>query len=313
MKFMYCSKMSNQKKIHMKKIVLFFAAAVASLSAISQTVHTLTIQSTKANSVSTYIDDGDMTHHNGVPSLVIADWTAGGTLYHWRSFIKFDLSLMPSGATIDSAFLSLYANPTSLSGNSGYPTWGTDNASIIYRVTAPWDTATLSWASQPTYSTAHADTLSQSTGDTENYVKVDVTGMVHDMFSSGGNLGFMMKHIQETTGLNSMIFYSQYVPSADSLLTPKLVVKYTTLPSGNITLNSKDGPVEIFPNPATNMVTITDRNSVINQVTVTNLLGQIVYDCAYNAISVQINFAHLQAGLYFIKLNGAFAGKLRRE
>ena len=39
-------------------------------------------------------------------------WTINGTQVSWRSFLKFDLSMIPPGSIVNSAHLSLYyANP----------------------------------------------------------------------------------------------------------------------------------------------------------------------------------------------------------
>jgi len=66
---------------------------------------------------------------------------------------------------------------------------------------------------------------------------------------------------------------------------------------------NKNEIVNIFPNPATTSLTITSTNT-IKHITVTNLLGQILYICNYNTEQVEIDVAYLPSGVYFVKING---------
>ncbi len=60
----------------------------------------------------------------------------------------------------------------------------------------------------------------------------------------------------------------------------------------------------IYPNPATTLLTVSaDEN--ISTVTISNVLGQVIYAGTYNALSAQIDVADLQAGIYLVKVNGS--------
>ena len=61
--------------------------------------------------------------------------------------------------------------------------------------------------------------------------------------------------------------------------------------------------ISIYPNPTTTELTITSRDK-INTVTISNLLGQVMYSHEYNTTQVQVNIADLPKGIYFIKVNG---------
>jgi len=67
-----------------------------------------------------------------------------------------------------------------------------------------------------------------------------------------------------------------------------------------------------YPNPATTDFTITAQN-LINQIIITNVLGQTVYTHHYNNKQVQINVANLRSGVYFMKVNGSEVRKFVKE
>jgi hypothetical protein len=68
----------------------------------------------------------------------------------------------------------------------------------------------------------------------------------------------------------------------------------------------------IYPNPATTSLTITSQ-SPINQITITNLLGQTIYSNNYNSEQVQVDVSDLPTGLYFVKVNGSEMRKFMKE
>jgi hypothetical protein len=51
----------------------------------------------------------------------------------------------------------------------------------------------------------------------------------------------------------------------------------------------------------------------ITSLSITNLLGQTVYNNIYNTDKVQIDVADLPKGLYFIKVNGSQVQKFLKE
>lgn len=82
------------------------------------------------------------------PELNATAWTTGGSPVYGRGLVKFDLSTIPAGATILSAKLSLFSNPTPLNGNLIDANFGTANAMYIERVNSNWSSTTV-WATLP--------------------------------------------------------------------------------------------------------------------------------------------------------------------
>ena len=75
-------------------------------------------------------------------------------------------------------------------------------------------------------------------------------------------------------------------------------------------LNS--GEVTVFPNPATTEITIQSTDSV-SQITITDLLGQVVYRSMCTAKKKMVNIADLPSGMYLLKINGSEVRKFLKE
>ncbi len=78
-----------------------------------------------------------------------ATWTCGSPCVD-RGLIKFDISSIPSNATIINASLSLYPDDNATIGITGQPTYGTNNAGWLQRITSPWTYNTVTWNTLPT-------------------------------------------------------------------------------------------------------------------------------------------------------------------
>jgi sugar lactone lactonase YvrE len=69
----------------------------------------------------------------------------------------------------------------------------------------------------------------------------------------------------------------------------------------------------ISPNPATNTITISAGDKIEN-IAITNMVGQVIYNQLYNKVEkTDVEVAGWAAGVYFIKVNGVYAGKFVKE
>ncbi len=170
-----------------------------------------------------------------------ATWTCGGNCLD-RGLIRFDLSSIPSNATITNASLSLYPDNNATIGITGQPTYGSNNAGWLQRITAPWTYNTVTWNTLPTTTTANEVTLAQSINTSETYV-LNVSQLITDIMTSGNNYGFELLQQNETTPYQSLVFGSS--DNADSTLRPKLDICYTT-PSSVAVISNPNINIEVY-------------------------------------------------------------------
>ena len=102
---------------------------------------------------------------------------------------------------------------------------------------------------------------------------------------------------------NPAFYYHISSDSCFIMPPPPNSVTNTTTPLKNIS---------IYPNPATSQLTIQSTNEPITSLTISNLLGQVVYSQSYNAEQVKVDVAALQNGVYFIKINGSEVRKFMK-
>lgn len=74
----------------------------------------------------------------------------------------------------------------------------------------------------------------------------------------------------------------------------------------------KETSLSIYPNPTTTELTITSTDK-INQITITNLIGQTIHTHKYNTEKVEIEVANLPKGIYFIKINNTEVRKFAKQ
>ena len=167
---------------------------------------------------------GNATEYNpgnsASPELLAETWTINGTEVWGRSFFKFNLSPIPSGATVLSATLHLFSDTIPDNGDLIHANYGVTNDFWITRVSSSWD-KTTGWNNFPTLDSADQAYLPQTDSAFANET-VDVTTMVNNMLT-GGNYGFEM-HLNTEQIYNSRIFCSTLY--SDSTRHPYLVVTY---------------------------------------------------------------------------------------
>ncbi|MDN3580615.1 DNRLRE domain-containing protein [Mucilaginibacter flavus] len=163
----------------------------------------------------------DATNRTSIEEPLCA-WTIGLQPITTRDLLKFDLSSIPSNATIVSAELRLYSDTIPQNGDLVHANSGTDNSFIIQQVATDWDKTTVNWANQPAGLTANQIVLASTTQSFLN-MNVNVKDMVSAMISGNANYGFKL-FLQNEVLYTSRIFCSSYY--SDATRHPRLVVKY---------------------------------------------------------------------------------------
>lgn len=149
-------------------------------------------------------------------------WTTGGLAVYIRGLFSFDLSAIPSNATIVSASLSLYSNPNPLNGNLTDANFGTNNSFFIQRITQSWVPSNTTWSNQPSTTTANQISIPHTNQSMFDLIDVDVKNLIQDM-RTNGNFGFLIK-LQTEQFYNSRNFCSSRSTLASKR--PKLVIQY---------------------------------------------------------------------------------------
>jgi hypothetical protein len=156
------------------------------------------------------------------PEICAASWTWGGIPLTLRSPFRFDLSTIPATATILSARLTLYTNPTPLNGDLINANSGPNNSMYIQRNTNSWTGPTITWFTQPGVSTADQVSIPHTSQSFLDLVDVDVKDLVTAMVSSG-NYGFIIR-LQNEAIYNIRNFCSSRYTNVSKH--PKLVITY---------------------------------------------------------------------------------------
>jgi len=155
------------------------------------------------------------------PEIGVASWTSGSQV-GMRALLKFDLSSIPTTATIVSAKLTLYSNPTPLNGDGIHANYGTDNAMLIEEVNTSWDPAAVKWTNQPGVTSTNQIVIPSTTQSLLDLDDIDVSLLVSDMVHNS-NFGFSLR-LQNETPYNSRIFCSSKY--SDPAKYPRLVIQY---------------------------------------------------------------------------------------
>ncbi len=212
-------------KKHFTLAIIFLLVIATASAVIGQT--TVTFQPGSATGKDAYLDDlNPATNFGNIDEFDALAWTVLGNPVRLRSLIEFDLTSIPSNATIQSATLTLYNNPTSQNGflNGEHSHVSGSNESYLQRITSAWSESTVTWNNQPATSSVNAATLPQDVTPHEDY-DVDVAAMVQDMVTNpSSNFGFMLQLVTEQY-YRCMLFASS--DHANPALHPKLVVTYT--------------------------------------------------------------------------------------
>jgi type IX secretion system substrate protein/disaggregatase-related protein len=242
-------------------------------------------------------------------------WTNNGDESNVRSLIQFNLSSIPSNATVTDARLSLYNNPTSDEG--GHVTsFFHPNKSVLQRIVSNWSESTVTWNTQPNVSSLNKVTLAATTSSHQNFLNINVTALVRDMIAlPGTSFGFRLKLTSEDH-FKKLIFASS--DNTNAALRPKLVITYT-VPSPRLEnpgySNLKvDQPInsitsfDISPNPAKDFLNVSIYANGNNPAAlkIYNVIGKEIYNRTLQ-LEDGLNPLFLQTeswvkGIYFITI-----------
>ena len=120
--------------------------------------------------------------------------------------------------------MSLYAVNSSVNGT--HSTLSGSNASILQRVTTPWNENTVTWNTAPQITTKDEVMVPASVAPLQDFPNIDITTLVQDMVDQPDSSYGLLFRIDTESYYRRLVFASSDYP--DTSLHPKLVVQYTT-------------------------------------------------------------------------------------
>ncbi len=114
--------------------------------------------------------------------------------------------------------------------------------------------------------------------------------------------------------LNNVLFPAVKKEQVPTVVMNSAVTKEdkVTIPYGveNVVMVKK---ISIYPNPTDNELIISLSEGNITKVSIQNLAGQEMINRSFNSGKVNVSIKDLAPGMYLIKVNGEFAGKVVKE
>ena len=106
----------------------------------------------------------------------------------------------------------------------------------------------------------------------------------------------------------TLLYYRKSGTTCGTYVTPGPIYDHT----GIAELGSSS-QIQVYPNPATTALTISSPQTIIT-ISITNLLGQMVYAHQYSSEKVEVDVSGLPSAVYFIKINGSdsYRGEVRK-
>lgn len=157
------------------------------------------------------------------PQLVANAWTYQSEPGIVRSVFSFDLSPVPQGSSVVSAYLSLYAWNSDQS-QGPHSALSGSNDFLLKRITSYWQEETVTWNTQPATTNTNQLLLEGTDDPAKDYLDIDVTALVTDMVNDPGNsFGFMIRLQTEQYYRRINFCSSDHV---DPVKHPRLVVTY---------------------------------------------------------------------------------------
>jgi hypothetical protein len=139
-----------------------------------------------------------------------------------RSLIRFDFSIIPTTAIVNSVKLSLYAYNSPANGSH----FVGRGESYLQTVDSNWDESTVTWNNQPSSSSVNQVTLDNAQTTIQDYLNIDITTTASTMIvNPSENHGYIIRLVDETLSSNKLVFGSSDNQNID--LHPKVVVEYS--------------------------------------------------------------------------------------
>jgi uncharacterized protein (TIGR03790 family) len=279
------------------------------ISYLPETVHCTTIKpnADEGKDAALWSNDNGI-NHGDRESLTAYTWTDNGYLSLKRSFLAFDFSSIPEEASILNAKLSLFYNPTDP--YESFDVHTGENDIFIQRIISEWDEHTIVWNNQPAATTEKQVKLTPSIDSTQDYIDIDVTGMVIDMMDPANeNNGFMLKMVDEFNYYKSVLFASS--DHSDSYLHPEITICWTMNFSSVNDKEVHEPDFDVYPNPNRGVFSIRlpEDNTAEYQISIYNSTGQQITNYGFNNNQIKLS----EKGIFVVILSDQYGNYSSRK
>lgn len=203
------------------RLISFYLLIICNLLNYNTTAqNTVVIQPGPDTGMDTYINSAYPNDPGGPNEGLSANaWTYDGVFGIGRSLIRFDLAGLPTNTQILDARLTLVFDPSIAFGQQ----YG-ENASILQKITSPWNAETTTWNNQPGSTTSDQVFIPKTLSASQSLSNINLTEMVQGWVQNPAtNFGFIHKMLVENE--YCCVFYaSSNKPVIE--MRPKLVVTY---------------------------------------------------------------------------------------
>lgn len=303
---------SNTKPLYMKyfntALALLLAFATSSLQAQKKIVLTsYNAQITDAMIASITPD----VNWGKEPNLWPYSWTQGGIVNTTRPLLRFDLSDIPAGSTVQEALLILHYDPYTHA--FGVHSGQTDF--VVRRILEPWEEMTVTWDNQPGTTSVHEVYVPNAIFNQQNYV-LNVTDMVKDMLSpaSAGNFGFMLQ-LENEFPYSAVRLAS--IDNADVSLHPQLWLTLSEGLTGTIDNQQKreSNHFTVGPNPCSGELAVSSKTipDGVNTAEIYDAQGKLVLSQVLSGSFSYLYLNQLPAGMYVMKIFNDTSGYIQEE
>jgi hypothetical protein len=223
-------------------------------------------------------------------------WTWNSVPGLERTMLDFNLGLLPANSIIIHADLSLYGNV----GSSGsHSTLNGSNGCKIQRITSLWNPATVTWNTQPTSDTINEVLIPPSTGPYDDYLNIDVTSLIQDLYNNPGVFQGLMFKLSTEVHYRAMIFKT--TDQTDTTRFPTLTINYSTVGINEI---QSPNALLVFPSPSAGKFSVSLEKTITNgYVEIVNTLGESVFtEKIVNELKKEISVKNISNGIYFVKV-----------
>jgi hypothetical protein len=282
-----------------------FLIILCSFWSFAQTTCTDSLKGVADYDASIGYDDGNpsaATTNYGTANQNAGFWKQGlagpGSVNANRALLHFNMSAIPGNATITAAYLNMYA----LYPLGPFPghVQGTNNDFVFQRITSAWTESTATWSNQPAVTSVNQVTVAGTTTYSLDYLNMDVTPLIKDIFAATNNYGFRIKLVTEAI-TNCISFCSEDYSNISKR--PYMRIYYTC---NNIGINEHEVSIDckVSPNPFSGAlhVSMQGRPEGNYELVVYDVTGKVVATKRDLKEENQLALEELNKGLYLYKI-----------